>query len=796
MNKTIKITIFLMIFSIGYNADLVAEANTNQYTEKTQETMNVYASGVGKSNPTDIVNIPDSGLLALINDTLGQNYAADVTVAQMESLEELSDDESFYSIDSLEGIEYAVNLKKLSIDGYNIHSLSPLAGLTSLTNLEIGRMRSTDDISPLSGLINLTELDLNNGIVEDLSPISGLTNLTTLDLSYTNVSDLSPISGLTNLTTLNLYYAIISDLSPISGLTNLTTLDFSYTNVNDLSPISGLTNLTTLKFNHANVTNIDSISGLTNLTTLIISQNKINDVSPISGLTNLTTLDAWGNQIVDVSPISGLINLTYLDLTENDIKDLSSLSNLTNLEALFLMRNEISDISCISEMNNLVALNINNNHISDVSVVSKFPNLQELNAKNQVISYDAGEIESVSEWGYYVKDINGNNVKATFDDNIKLGNNTTSGQWSTNNNQFTGKVNYSYSYNGEKPQINGTKDITIMLGDKVDLLAGISASDVEDGNLTNKIIVDDSKVNYNKTGNYDVIYAITDSSGKTTIETITLSIVRDITTPVTPPTPGVGVLPVINGTKDITLNLGDEINLLLGISATDGDDGDLTGKIIVDDSKVNYNKAGIYVVTYSVTDSDGNMITKTINLTIKRDTTSPAKPLTPVIDLAPVIDGANDITINIGDKADYLKGLSASDFEDGDLTSSIIVDDSKVDYSKPGKYEVTYWVTDSAGNTISKKIFITVKNQTIQTPTEPTEPINPVVPNQENPKTPEQLEVVKPTKNLEVKDPKKPKISSEEKLKNTGNKLHIIGLVSTPVLLSGIYLLKRKLMNK
>ena len=63
---------------------------------------------------------------------------------------------------------------------------------------------------------------------------------------------------------------------------------------------------------------------------------------------------------------------------------------------------------------------------------------------------------------------------------------------------------------------------------------------------------------------------------------------------------------------------------------------------------------------------------------------------------APVISGANNITINLGDKFNALSGVTATDKEDGDLTSAIKVAGT-VDTSKAGEYTLTYSVKDSSG---------------------------------------------------------------------------------------------------
>lgn len=66
-------------------------------------------------------------------------------------------------------------------------------------------------------------------------------------------------------------------------------------------------------------------------------------------------------------------------------------------------------------------------------------------------------------------------------------------------------------------------------------------------------------------------------------------------------------------------------------------------------------------------------------------------------DRKPVITGAENITINKGDKFDPMTGVSADDKEDGDLTTKInILGD--VDVNKEGEYKLIYSVTDSFGN--------------------------------------------------------------------------------------------------
>lgn len=85
----------------------------------------------------------------------------------------------------------------------------------------------------------------------------------------------------------------------------------------------------------------------------------------------------------------------------------------------------------------------------------------------------------------------------------------------------------------------------------------------------------------------------------------------------------------------------------------------------------------------------------------------------PIIDAKPVITGANDVTIQEGAAFDALQGVTASDQEDGNLTSAIVVTGT-VDTNTPAVYQLTYEVTDSAAQTttVIRKVTVTAVGNT------------------------------------------------------------------------------------
>ena len=74
----------------------------------------------------------------------------------------------------------------------------------------------------------------------DLSPLAGLTALTRLDLSSTGVTDVSPLSGLTGLSELDLHYTGVADVALLVGLKSLRHLDLGMTHVDDISALSNM----------------------------------------------------------------------------------------------------------------------------------------------------------------------------------------------------------------------------------------------------------------------------------------------------------------------------------------------------------------------------------------------------------------------------------------------------------------------------------------------------------------------------------------------------------------------------
>ena len=134
-----------------------------------------------------------------------------------------------------------VNIEILSAEVLGISDLGPLAKLTKLVELRLGRNQIVN-IGPLAGLKNLVMLGLWGNKIVNVGPLAGLKNLVVLGLWGNKIVNVGPLAGLTNLEELSLPNNKIVDVGPLAGLTNLKMLDLFGNRIDDFTPLDGLRN--------------------------------------------------------------------------------------------------------------------------------------------------------------------------------------------------------------------------------------------------------------------------------------------------------------------------------------------------------------------------------------------------------------------------------------------------------------------------------------------------------------------------------------------------------------------------
>lgn len=243
------------------------------------------------------------------------------------------------------------------------------------------------------------------------------------------------------------------------------------------------------------------------------------------------------------------------------------------------------------------------------------------------------------------------------------------------------------------PEILGVNDILYKLGNKYpNLLEGVTAFDCNKNDLSDKIVVDDSKVDKIRKGVYDISYSVTDRHNKTTIVYAKLIITTSS--------------PYFVGLIDIYCLKGFEINYFKNIHAYDSNDCNIDTLIMVDYSDVDINKVGVYTVLYSVEDNFGALAKAEIKLHIV-DTFNPIfKGISPC-----------QFIIGVDEKVNYLNSVSAFSYKGIDITKFINVDDTFVDLHNEDEYIVYYSVTDSEGNSSNETSCVIVVNADSYYPT-------------------------------------------------------------------------------
>ncbi len=665
---------------------------------------------VNKNETKDLSNVvTDNSLKEVLNNELGRSADENISATDMASFTGRLFISHRYNtlytepIQSLEGIQYAVNITML---GAPIEDISYVPSLENITNLN--------------------EIQIYNNNLRNIDFLKNNTNLKELDIGLNHITDLSPLEGLVNLVDLRIgdNYGI-TDLSPLSNLTNLENLEIGTNgsvHIADISPLSSLTKLTHLKLYSTTLEDLSPLSTLVNLEKLEIGGNGGSEVSDISVLENLKKLNSfWFNnsRIYDLSilPESTFVygyqqEAIYPELTVNEGESLTIDNPVKAQNGRIVPVTSQSDV-IYNEVDNTITFE---NVMTDINRTLEFSDPLNSNYYGE-ISFNIKVVPNESPQIYGTKDqtikVNEsldllNGVTATDKEDGDLTSSivvddskldiTSPGEY-----EVTYSVTDSYGNNtteiitvkvlsNESPQIEGVKDQTTKVNKSLDLLNGVTATDKEDGDLTSSIVVDDSTLDITIPGEYEVTYSVSDSDGNNTMEIITVEVLSNES-------------PQIEGAKDQTIKVNESLNLLNGVTAADKEDGDLTGSIVVDDSKLDITSPGKYEVTYSVTDSDGNATTERIIVTVV--STSNEKP---------VISGLENQTININETIDLLDGITATDKEDGDLTNNIVVDDSKMDLSKVGNYEVSYSVTDSDGNTTTEKIIVNVESSSNENP--------------------------------------------------------------------------------
>ncbi len=195
-------------------------------------------------------------------------------------------------------------LRSLNITGSAISDLAPIARLSNLKELRLGKTK-VEDLGPIRGL-DLDVLFIPETPVRSLGALQDMRRLTHLDAEGTEVSNVAPLHHMDRLERLTLANTGVSDITPLNGCTNLRHLWLDGTKVGHIYPLETLRRLRLLSLANTRVVDLMALRSLENLETLDINQTAIEDLGPLMGLPRLSQIWMEDTQVLDLRPLLDL----------------------------------------------------------------------------------------------------------------------------------------------------------------------------------------------------------------------------------------------------------------------------------------------------------------------------------------------------------------------------------------------------------------------------------------------------------------------------------------------------------
>lgn len=311
--------------------------------------------------------------------------------------------------------------------------------------------------------------------------------------------------------------------------------------------------------------------------------------------------------------------------------------------------------------------------------------------------------------------------------------------------------------NAVQPTLSVNPVITLALGEEFNEKEYIVAKDIKGNSLSESVKVKSSNVNTSKVGEYEVLYSLEDSKGNEYTKTSKVNVVsrKEYMSDLTPKksSNGWGTVrkdkSISGGVIGLTRD-GDfvDYNKGLGLHSNaeyvydlEGKDYDYFESYVGVDKAMSSRPASSVIFKVLVDGEEkfnsGVMRSTTPQKYVKVDVKN-AKELKLIVNDAgdgdssdhasfgdaklvtlsskPIIKGEN-LAYSMDEKVDLMKGISATDIEDGNITSKVQIKSSDFVEGKSGIFKVVYSVTDSDGLTseCSRTIAVTDKETQLST---------------------------------------------------------------------------------
>ena len=324
----------------------------------------VVAPAAAAQSGSSGVSIPDPYLRSAIESALGKQPGATISEAEMAGLGSL--DASYSNVQQVEGLQHAVNLRALYLQGNGISDASSLANLARMQVLVL----NGNDISEIdvTRMTNLRFLDLGNNELESID-LSGQrtrvgenprdSRLYALWLHNNRLTSVD-LSGLTAL----------RDRPDGASHPNFVSLRLDR---NQLRSVTGLRDLPdgawSLKLEHNQLTSVD-LRGADHLHYLYLNNNPISstaDLAGFSALTDLRRLHLYETEISSID-LSRFSRLQRVFLNDNRLTSVD-VTGLDSVQRLWLRGNRIAGVTGLSDIGDtLIALNLRSNRLASIDL--------------------------------------------------------------------------------------------------------------------------------------------------------------------------------------------------------------------------------------------------------------------------------------------------------------------------------------------------------------------------------------------------------------------------------------------
>lgn len=232
-----------------------------------------------------------------------------ITPQQLAELRKL--DAAWWGIADLRGIEHAVNLNELYLEGNQLEDISLLSDLSSLEIVVLADNK-IKDITPLNHLKHISLLDLSRNEIEDISPLSNLAFTgyeNGLDLAFNKIKTIEPLATVT-----------------VSGKPDYFYVNLSFNELTSLHGIGNLKELTELKADNNRLRDVSGLENLSNLRYISVQNNSLENFPNLDLFPELQTLILANNRITNIEFLSN-VQSGYIDLSNNNISNIKPLEN-------------------------------------------------------------------------------------------------------------------------------------------------------------------------------------------------------------------------------------------------------------------------------------------------------------------------------------------------------------------------------------------------------------------------------------------------------------------------------------